>query len=70
MIAPRQPCPAYDEEFERVSKSEEIQQLFNKYRDIVDVIKANAGGTVFDLKYIHDTWDTLTIEVGFHYKVK
>lgn len=63
-MAAKVPCPAYDKEFDRVSKSKEIKQVYQKYQDVVDAVRENAGGDVVDFKYIHDTWDALTIEVG------
>jgi len=69
VLAAKYPCPAYTKEFERVLNSGDALRFKAQYKDVIDAVRENTGGKNVDFHYIHDLWNTFTIERSRGYTI-
>lgn len=65
LLAAKKPCPAYEEEFNRLMQTEEMQALNNTFIEVYKVLNQNAGEQVTTIERIDWVYNTLWVEVHF-----
>jgi len=62
VLAAKKPCPAYEEEFQKLLESDEIQKINNSFIEAYKIVNENAGELVTTIERLAWVYNTLWIE--------
>ncbi|XP_054267924.1 prostatic acid phosphatase-like [Macrosteles quadrilineatus] len=69
LLAAKKPCPAYEEEFNRLMQTEEMQALNNTFIEVYKVLNQNAGEQVTTIERIDWVYNTLWVETLYNFSI-